>query len=150
MSWTSTEQCPCDFVFCLKLSNFVIIFAAACFLPIASVKITCHKANDIPTSSASSKRDSTFIQNHFLHCFNVFNGCWHTRVTRMSIFIDIFRVFLKLVILYLNLGSAYSRLAKHNSQHFKCPWTFNFILYTKLNRVSLIHFFGIESTPKHV
>ena len=40
----------------------------------------------------------------------------------------------------LNLCSAHNGLAKGHSQYFKCPCTFNFIFYTKLNTVSSIYF----------
>ena len=123
--------------FCLKFSNFATIFVGTRFMPKTSVKIAKHEPNDMPTSSAAS-------QNHVLHCFIVFIGCWRARATRTKIVIGIFSAFLKLVIPQLNLCSACSRLTKCHSQHFKCPCTFNLIFYTKLNTVSLIHFFFFE------
>ena len=36
-----------------------------------------------------SNNDSTIIQKHFHHCFNVFIGYWQARATRTSIIIDI-------------------------------------------------------------
>ena len=87
-----------------------------------------------------SNSDSAIIQNHVLHYFNVFIGCWLAQATRTSIVIDICSVFLKPVIPQLNFYSAHSRRVKRHSQHFKYPCTFNFIFYTGLNTVSLIHF----------
>ena len=42
----------------------------------------------------------------------------------------------------------FSWLAKRLNQHFKCPCIFNLIFYTKLNTVSLIHFFRIVKNRK--
>ena len=53
----------------------------------------------------------------------------------------LFSVLALLVIPQLNLCSARRRIAKRHSQHFKCPCTFNFIFYTKVNTVSLIYLF---------
>ena len=79
-----------------------------------------------------SNSDSMIIQNYFLNCFNVFNGCWCARATRTIIVIDIFSAFLKSVIPQLNLCCAHSRLVKHHSQHLKCLCTFNFIFFTQI------------------
>ena len=87
--------------------------------------------------------DWTVIQNNFLLCFNVFIGCWRARPTATSIVIYIFSGMLKPIIPQLNLCSAYRRLAKCHNQHFKCPCTFNFIFYTKLNTISGINFFRL-------
>ena len=80
------------------------------------------------------------------HSVNVFSGYKCARATRTSFVIGIFSTFLKPVIAQLNLSFAHSRLAKRQSQHFKCLCTFNLIFYTKLNTVPLIHFFRIEKT----
>ena len=56
--------------FCSKFSNFGIMFAALPFMP----KITENLSNI----------DSKIIQNHFLHCFNVFIGCWRDRAIRIN------------------------------------------------------------------
>ena len=67
----------------------------------------------------------------------------------MSLVIDIFSAFLKPVILQLNLCSAHSRHAKRHSQYFKFPCTLDFNFYTKLNTVSLIHFFKLLKIGEH-
>ena len=91
-----------------KLSNFDTIFESARFMPKTPVKIAWHETNDMPTSSGICliviQRLSKII---FLHCFNVFIGCWLARATWTSIIIDIFSAFLKPVIPQLNLCSAY-------------------------------------------
>ena len=82
--------------------------------------------------SSLSNIDSMIIHNHFLHCCNVFIGCWCARATRTSIVIDIFQACLKPFMPQLNLCSAYSRLTKCHSLYFKDACTFNFIFYTKI------------------
>ena len=70
ISWVMLKRlCVCS-----KFSNFGTIFAAARFMPKTSVKFAWHEPNDMPTSSTTSL---IVIRNHFLHCFNVFFGCWH-------------------------------------------------------------------------
>ena len=131
--WTSRAMSSMQRCFCSKFCNFGIIFAAARFMPKTSVKIAWHEPNEMPTSSANSDvSDSTIIQNHLLHWFNVFTGYWGARANRTSIVIDILSAFLKPVIPQLNLCSALRRLAKR---------TFNFILYTNHNTLYFIHFY---------
>ena len=112
-------RCCC----CLKFSNFGPGSTAARFIPKTSVKLAWHEPKDMPQHHQQPLFNSysTIIQNHFLHCFNVFIGCWWARAT-----------FLKPIIPQLNLCSTHSRLAKRHSQHFICPCTLNFTYLHKI------------------
>ena len=92
--------------FCSKLSNFGTNFAASRFMPKTSVKICWREWNDMTTSSATP----LIVIRLFLHCFNVFTGCWRARATMTIIVIDNFSAFLKPVVPQISLCSAHSRL----------------------------------------
>ena len=78
-----------------------------------------------------SNSDSAIIPNHFLHHINDFIACWR----QISSLID----WPSLSRIYHNRTCVLR--AKSHNQYFKCHCTFHFIFYTKLNTVSLIHFF---------
>ena len=133
ISWVMSMPCS----LCLKFNNIGTIFAAAHFMPKTCVKISWHKPNDNDNIiSNHSNNDSTIIRNNFLHCFNVFIGCWGARATSTSIVIGIFSAFLKPVSTTIELDSFNATV---NISNVLC--TFNLIFYTKLNTVSLIHLF---------
>ena len=141
----STWRC-----FCSKLGNFGTIFAATRFMPKTSVKMAWHEPNDMRTSSATSLivSDSMIIQNHFLHCFNVFICCWRARTIKTIIVIDIFSAFLKPLIPQLNLCSAHSRLSKRLCLfvYFFFFWFFFVISVTKTRTVNFDEWFkSLES-----
>ena len=124
--------------FCSKFSNFGTIFAAAFFMPITSVKIARHEPNDMATLSATSLIGIRRLSKIIFFTASMFSSV-----------VD-FSAFDKPVIPQLNLCSTHSRLAKRHSRHFNCPRTFNLIFYTKLNTVSLIHFFELQTIePPH-
>ena len=53
-------------------------------MPKTFVKIAWHESNSGNVISNPSNSDSRIIQNHFLHCFNVFISCWRARPSLTS------------------------------------------------------------------
>ena len=105
--------------FAQKFCNFSTIFTAIRFISKISTKIACYEHTDMLTSTATSLIVIRWVvKNYFLHCFNVFIGCWRTQAIRTCIVVDIFSAFLKPVILYMPNATLNISNVEHHHWHF--------------------------------
>ena len=96
----------------LKFCNFGTIFAVARFMPEISVKIACHEPNDMPTSSASS----------------------------LIVIRRLFKIIFFTALMFSSVVNVLGRPRQATSLTWLDTCAFNFIFYTKVNTVPLIHF----------
>jgi len=126
-------------VFWSKFGSFGTNFAATRFIP--KTKNCMALANQyVDILSIFSNSDSiTIHHNNFLHCFNIFVGCWRAGTSRTGNVMYFFLVYYEELLTFINIFFAQCRFAKCHSHHFKCVEALNFIFHPKFNTDFLNH-----------
>ena len=136
ISWAMSRQ----HWFCSKFGNLGTIFAAIRSVFKTSVKIAWHDSNDMQTSSATSLIVVGWLFKIIYFTALMFSSVvdlleWAGRASSVT------SSWPSSSRLYHNRTYVLLRLTKRHSQYLKRSCTFDFIFCTKLNTVSLVHFY---------